>query len=356
MTISFDAEIDGTAPAGEIAWNSFGYHYALAGESNIELEALSWNVGVKVPSVPQLYKELVDESGADVEAEEKLTFSFLVYEGEAISGSYETEEQWIEELNKEKRTWKKFSVTVAEGESQSEALQLTDDNMLGNNDWSWTDETQYTIVELPTGNDYEFRSFNKHDGISYTFTYDPASSQVIQAYNTYKNWVLDVKKHDLTNENKLLDGAVFALYSPNPDDQLEESEIPDEYQELKPKLKLELPEEGTDKKTTWYLCRLGTTDENGKLTFAQLSEDSYYLLELKAPEGYLLNENAGQLVEREDAVDGVLQVSITNTEIYELPSTGGVGTHWFTLGGSLLMTGSVALLLYGYRRKRKAER
>ncbi len=351
VTISFDAEIDGTAPAGEIAWNSFGYHYALAGESNIELEALSWNVGVKVPSVPQLYKELVDESGAAVKAEEKLTFSFLVYTGDAISGSYETEEKWIEALDEAGCTWEKFDVTVAEGESQSEALQLT-----GSDGWKWVNGEEYTIVELPTGNDYEFRSFNKHDGISYTFTYDPASSQVIQAYNTYKNWALDVKKHDLTDAEKLLNGAVFALYSPNQDDQLEESEIPDEYQELKPKLKLELPEEGTDKKTTWYLCRLGTTDGNGELTFAQLSEDSYYLLELKAPEGYLLNENAGQLVEREDAVDGVLQVSITNTEIYELPSTGGVGTHWFTLGGSLLMTGSVALLLYGYRRKRKAER
>lgn len=52
-------------------------------------------------------------------------------------------------------------------------------------------------------------------------------------------------------------------------------------------------------------------------------------------------------------MDEAYKVTITNTETYELPETGGVGGIWYTIGGTLLTAGS---LLVGFRLRRKRER
>ena len=44
-------------------------------------------------------------------------------------------------------------------------------------------------------------------------------------------------------------------------------------------------------------------------------------------------------------------LKIKNIELYELPSTGGIGTYWYTIGGTLLMM-AAALILY---KKKHAE-
>lgn len=50
----------------------------------------------------------------------------------------------------------------------------------------------------------------------------------------------------------------------------------------------------------------------------------------------------------------VYNVKVTNTAHFELPDSGGSGTHWYTAGGLVL---SSAALLYGYRlRRRKGRR
>ena len=44
-----------------------------------------------------------------------------------------------------------------------------------------------------------------------------------------------------------------------------------------------------------------------------------------------------------------------NKAYYELPATGGIGTHLYTLGGSL-MTAAAVFLLYKRKRERKGEK
>ncbi len=149
VEVTFDAQIDGEAEPGTIAWNNFGYHYHLVGTED-HLEAMPLVVGVKVPEIPTLQKNLVDESGAFAAAKADSTFSFLVYPGEKLFGStnFETaddlEAALKEELDKKSQTYKQFDLTVKKGQTTSGRVLLH-----STVDWPWKEGETYTIVELP---------------------------------------------------------------------------------------------------------------------------------------------------------------------------------------------------------------
>ena len=106
-------------------------------------------------------------------------------------------------------------------------------------------------------------------------------------------------------------------------------------------------------------------DSNGSLTVRNLIPGDYTIKEIKSPAGYaLLREpvsftlktdgtvevkSGGGMasVEAEDGKNIVLK--IRNEELYELPKTGGIGTHWYTISGSLLMMAGMLVL---YKKKR----
>ena len=48
----------------------------------------------------------------------------------------------------------------------------------------------------------------------------------------------------------------------------------------------------------------------------------------------------------------VYSYEFTNEVIYSLPSTGGIGTYWYTIGGMLLMM-AAALILYKKKKDTK---
>lgn len=107
--------------------------------------------------------------------------------------------------------------------------------------------------------------------------------------------------------------------------------------------------------------------ESGGLHIGNLLVGDYTLTEEKAPEGYaLLGEPVGISI----AKDGTLTISggdgkatiakdngdlpvltVRNSEIYTLPSTGGSGTGTYAAAGILLMTASATYLFRG-RKKR----
>jgi len=149
-----------------------------------------------------------------------------------------------------------------------------------------------------------------------------------------------ITKKDAANADTLLSGAVFKLKKLNSD--------------------------GT---TYTYIQKDGkdvtaTTDQNGKAVFTDLADGKYYAEEVTAPDGYtllkdpveILVSSTGKTEQLDTATNTYYfetDAAISNTKIYKLPDSGGIGTYLFTISGvAILMT---ALLLF-ILNKRKEDR
>ena len=108
--------------------------------------------------------------------------------------------------------------------------------------------------------------------------------------------------------------------------------------------------------------------ENGGFRIEDLYDGTYYLLETGTPNGFLglrapivftVQAETGQVtvisapyaLSFENGPDVVFP--IYNQATYELPRTGGVGTQVYTMAGLLLVTISIALLVYNRRKRRR---
>ncbi|MCD7818521.1 MAG: LPXTG cell wall anchor domain-containing protein, partial [Lachnospiraceae bacterium] len=104
--------------------------------------------------------------------------------------------------------------------------------------------------------------------------------------------------------------------------------------------------------TICYLYALSSTDDDGMISWSCLDQESYYLKELAAPDGYVITESGAlQLLSNTDFTYGSVGLTLANKylEEYELPLCGGSGTGRFALIGLALIGG--AGLLYFYRRR-----
>ena len=346
ISLHFTCKVDGKADPGAIAWNSFGYHYSVEDEV-AELEAAPLKVGVKVPSVPKLKKEIVDYAGYEIPAESNQTFSFLLYEGAALETTYDTEAELTQALKAENRAYEKYTLTVPAGQTSSEAVFLNkpEDAWGWTAGKTWTHGQTYTLVELPSASSaYSYRRFNVNENPYYTFTYDKAEDKVITCENTYLIWDAELTKVDTKQE--ALSGAVFALYSPAEADKIN---VPADYASLN--VETVITRDGKK----WYLMTVGTTPESGKLNWNDLLEEQYYLEEIKAPDGYNMPAVNGWLLECKNVEQGVCGITVTNTSSHALPMTGGSGTNLYTAGGALLIACACILLLYSKKKRRKED-
>lgn len=124
-----------------------------------------------------------------------------------------------------------------------------------------------------------------------------------------------------------------------------------------------------DAQTTTTL-QVGANNDDatkGKLNISGLSVGTYYLTETKVPGGYNKPSNPVTKIEIKDADrdglptinddtnefgDGFVELNVVNTKGFKLPTTGGMGTFLFTMGGVAIM--GAAILLFFVLRRRKA--
>ena len=104
----------------------------------------------------------------------------------------------------------------------------------------------------------------------------------------------------------------------------------------------------------------------GRLTLKGLDEGTWYLKETKAPGGYNLlaspvavtiTDNVNGVLDgkvtvgNDEAVDGLVPLTVENDSGFRLPVTGGMGTFLFTTAGIILMGAAVLLLIVILRKK-----
>lgn len=133
-----------------------------------------------------------------------------------------------------------------------------------------------------------------------------------------------------------LDGAEFKLYDDS-DNEIQLIKHPDGYYTI--------PDSTQKSENPVYV-----NIEAGKVKVCGLKEGTYYLEEIKAPDGYnpltsRVKVTVGRTLDSD--YDGIIDeaVKVINNTGVMLPETGGIGTTIFYVVGGLLMAGAVILLI-----------
>ncbi len=106
----------------------------------------------------------------------------------------------------------------------------------------------------------------------------------------------------------------------------------------------------TDKEKATHLI----SNEDGKVSLSGLGAGTYWFEEVKAPTGYSLNgERKSVEVKTTEDLEDVLvltPINFLNDKLAALPSTGGIGTTIFTIGGCAIMIAAAALYFVNRRK------
>ena len=172
---------------------------------------------------------------------------------------------------------------------------------------------------------------------------DSKTSTVPSTTKTY-TWDMEVLKYGNGDKTKLLKDAQFVILN-----------------STKNKVAtvvngkvtgwVDVPAAGEDGVITWPANTVLTTDAQGNIHVSGLDADTYYLREVQAPAGY--NKLAGDIEfkivpttgENNTLTYTTVVAEINNQSGSELPSTGGMGTTLFYILGSVLVLGTVVLLI-----------
>lgn len=165
------------------------------------------------------------------------------------------------------------------------------------------------------------------------------------------SYSFDLVKTD--NSNKLLAGAQFELYTnKNCTDKVALVKVGNDYRVAS----------ATEKATTKFTSAVIVSNDTSKITVNGLKgETSYWLKEIKAPEGYNELEEPYEFIMGADNMSATLNgtqwgdggVHVINNAGTTLPSTGGMGTTVFYVVGGGLMAVAVVLLVTKKRMENK---
>ncbi len=150
----------------------------------------------------------------------------------------------------------------------------------------------------------------------------------------------EIVKHDAAEENRLLSGAQFFVYRAATADDTEAITVTCDGVQY---TVVPVIMDGA--------ALILETDQAGKAVSPDLDCGTYYLVEKKAPAGYILSKEAVSVQVLPDAMTAAEALKISNQRGSILPETGGVGTTvFFILGGGLMLI--AVILLVTKRRMR----
>lgn len=94
---------------------------------------------------------------------------------------------------------------------------------------------------------------------------------------------------------------------------------------------------------------------DGVVTLDGLDLGTYYFEEVEAPQGYSVNKEPAEVIVTEknttkEAVYDRAKTEMVDTTLASLPSTGGIGTTIFTIGGCAIMIAAAALYFVNRRK------
>ena len=160
---------------------------------------------------------------------------------------------------------------------------------------------------------------------------------------TTYTWSFDVLKYGNEDETNVLANAEFVLLNGDKSKVavVKNGKLTDW---------MDRPAAGEDGSVVWPDNTILKTDENGKISIAGLDADTYYLREIKAPAGYnVLKDDVEVKIDPTVSDKTMTLTSVTvkvdNQSGTELPSTGGMGTTFFYVAGSILLLGAAVLLV-----------
>lgn len=196
------------------------------------------------------------------------------------------------------------------------------------------------IIKVENGK-LTFSETKQRNMIAYgTYDKGTAINAEIEVENNYKKAGQTIRILKTSNSGEFLKNAEFKLYT------------------------------DSDLKIEFESGQTYQSDSNGLVFDKKLPMGTYYLKEIKAPEGYSCLEETIVIQVTEsgvtisgsekatlssDSSTGVYSITVKNDMLYELPSTGGLGIYWYTIGGMLFMM-AAALVLYKNKHREVLKR
>ncbi len=163
---------------------------------------------------------------------------------------------------------------------------------------------------------------------------------------------LNILKYDVTDESKLLEGAQFKIAR-----KADENDAEEDIKTLVVNGTTEsvvYVDFYTTKNMNGQKADVVSTDENGKAVMYGLAYGEYYLVETKAPAGYnLLSSPVTVTIDADSHTDDKV-MKVANSNRFQLPSTGGMGTTIFTVSGMMMLAAAAFVLVMKKKESEEA--
>lgn len=341
----------------------------LAYQNDVKIEVIDKDTKARTPITDAIKNAggITPTAVSDGKAETILTINFVKTTGTTGNETYE------------------YLLKDYEGDTIeiSYTAKLTEDAQRNGKDNGNTAQLDYTRDSSKNYGEDGTEPEDPPKSTTHTYTFD-INGQA-DAVDNLTTSIITKYGEEVTNENvkKALEGATFTLYTNTGDDALVKgSEDPNETEEAFRNRIYQLNQIYKNYNADGSENFSGTTvsDANGKIKITGLAAGTYYLRETGAPTGYSVNEHVFkiEIIADPDTTTGELktwsikiddkevatfsvsntgvtqtkveEVAIQNMKLSSLPSTGGIGTTIFTIGGCAIMI-LAAGLYFASRRK-----